>query len=87
MMFCQCWQVCLFRNPFRTLQTFPSDYPTAIRQAQTATLAALEDGHKLIEVEFPTSSLQGVSGTSLSPPISQPHMRPNPLAPPHPLPD
>lgn len=33
-----------------------------MRQAQAATLAALEDGHKLIEVEFPTSSLQGVSG-------------------------
>lgn len=44
------------------LQTFPSDYPTAVRQAQAATLAALEGGHKLIEVEFPTSSLQGVSG-------------------------
>ena len=49
---------------FQPLQTFPSDYPTAMRQAQAATLAALEDGHKLIEVEFPTSSLQGVSGTS-----------------------
>lgn len=47
------------------LQTFPSDYATALRQAQTATLAALEDGHKLIEVEFPTSSLQGVSGQQM----------------------
>ena len=54
-----------FSNFCQTLQTFPSDYPTAMRQAQTATLAALEDGHKLVEVEFPTSSLQGVSGTPL----------------------
>ncbi|KAL3135495.1 hypothetical protein ABBQ38_005975 [Trebouxia sp. C0009 RCD-2024] len=44
------------------LQTFSVDYPAAMRQAQAATLAALGDGHKLIEVEFPTSSLQGVSG-------------------------
>lgn len=44
------------------LQTFPSDYSTALRQAQTATLSALKDGHKLIEVEFPASSLEGVSG-------------------------
>ena len=47
------------------LQTFPPDYATALRQAQTATLAALEVGHKLIEVEFPTSSLQGVSGNHM----------------------
>ena len=53
----------------QALQTFPSDYPTAMRQAQTATLAALEDGHKLVEVEFPTSSLQGVSGTLLFLPV------------------
>ena len=45
-----------------TLQSFPTDYPTAVRQAQNATLAAIAHGHKLIEVEFPTSSLQGVSG-------------------------
>ncbi|DBB02056.1 hypothetical protein WJX77_010807 [Trebouxia sp. C0004] len=44
------------------LQSFPTDYSTAVRQAQNATLAAIADGHKLIEVEFPTSSLQGVSG-------------------------
>lgn len=49
-------------NTSLTLQTFPTDYPTAVRQAQNATLAAIADGHKLIEVEFPTSSLQGVSG-------------------------
>lgn len=44
------------------LQTFPSNYTEAVRQAQTAAVQAIEDGHKLIEVEFPTSSLQGVSG-------------------------
>ncbi len=48
-----------------TLQSFPTDYPTAVRQAQNATLAAIADGHKLIEVEFPTSSLQGVSGQDI----------------------
>jgi len=49
-------------NASLTLQSFPTDYSTAVRQAQNATLAAIADGHKLIEVEFPTSSLQGVSG-------------------------
>ncbi len=51
------------------LQTFPTDYATAVRQAQSATVAALQDGHKLIEVEFPTSSLQGVSGRPQKAPI------------------
>lgn len=32
------------------LQAFPSEYDTAIRQAQLATKAALADGHKLLEV-------------------------------------
>ena len=48
-----------------TLQSFPADYSAAVRQAQNATLAAIADGHKLIEVEFPTSSLQGVSGQDI----------------------
>jgi hypothetical protein len=48
-----------------SLQSFPTDYSTAVRQAQNATLAAIADGHKLIEVEFPTSSLQGVSGQDI----------------------
>ena len=52
----------LLKWPSCCLQTFPSDYATALRQAQTATLSALKDGHKLIEVEFPASSLEGVSG-------------------------
>ena len=47
------------------LQSFPADYSEALRQAQTATLNALKDGHKLIEVEFPPSSLEAVSGDVL----------------------
>jgi hypothetical protein len=34
------------------LQAFPSEYDTAIRQAQIATKAALADGHKLLEVSI-----------------------------------
>eukprot|EP00884_Botryococcus_braunii_P020999 jgi/Botrbrau1/7583/Bobra.0159s0032.1 len=44
------------------LSPFPADYPAAIRQAQEAVKAAIEDGQTLIEVEFPTSSLIGVQG-------------------------
>jgi hypothetical protein len=36
------------------LQAFPSEYDTAIRQAQLATKAALADGHKLLEVRWCT---------------------------------
>ena len=44
---------------------FPHSYDGAIRQAQDAVKAAIADGHKLIEVDFPTGgSLVGVSGES-----------------------
>mmetsp|Transcript_3177 Transcript_3177/g.5445 ORF Transcript_3177/g.5445 Transcript_3177/m.5445 type:complete len:319 (-) Transcript_3177:275-1231(-) len=41
---------------------FPANYDQAVRQAQQAVQAALADGHKLIEVEFPPTSLQSVQG-------------------------
>lgn len=41
---------------------FPSDYNQAVRQAQAAVQAALADGEKLLEVEFPTASLAAVAG-------------------------
>jgi len=44
------------------LVPFPSDYGQAMKQAQDATRAAINDGHRLLEVEFPTSSLYGVAG-------------------------
>ncbi|KAK9814690.1 hypothetical protein WJX72_009846 [[Myrmecia] bisecta] len=44
------------------LQRFPEAYPQAIRQAQVAVTAALADGCKLLEVEFPTASLASVPG-------------------------
>lgn len=44
------------------LQRFPASYDQAVRQAQEAVKAALADGLKLIEVEFPTSGLDSVSG-------------------------
>lgn len=46
----------------RTLQKFPADYNQAVRQAQAAAWAALEDGASLVEVEFPTASLASVAG-------------------------
>eukprot|EP00878_Enallax_costatus_P006467 GHUV01006779.1.p1 GENE.GHUV01006779.1~~GHUV01006779.1.p1 ORF type:complete len:312 (+),score=85.97 GHUV01006779.1:437-1372(+) len=45
-----------------TLAAFPSEYDTAIRQMQLATKAALADGHKLLEVEFPTAGLAAAQG-------------------------
>ncbi|WIA14511.1 hypothetical protein OEZ85_003030 [Tetradesmus obliquus] len=45
-----------------TLLEFPSEYDTAIRQAQLATKAALADGLKLLEVEFPVSGLAASQG-------------------------
>lgn len=42
--------------------SFPEDYTKAIRQAQDATLKAIADGMKLVEVEFPTASLSSVAG-------------------------
>ena len=44
------------------LAPFPEDYPQAIKQAQAATLAALANGAKLIEIEFPSASLSSVAG-------------------------
>ncbi|GJP47038.1 hypothetical protein CLOM_g6270 [Closterium sp. NIES-68] len=44
------------------LAAFPRDYDEAIRQAQQATQAALTDGRSLLEVEFPTASLDSVPG-------------------------
>jgi hypothetical protein len=43
-------------------QPFPADYNQAVRQAQAATQAALADGARLVEVEFPTASLTAVAG-------------------------
>ena len=44
------------------LQKFPHEYTDAIRQAQNSTTAALAAGLRLLEIEFPTSSLASVSG-------------------------
>ena len=44
------------------LQKFPREYTEAIRQAQNSTAAALAAGLRLLEIEFPTSSLASVSG-------------------------
>lgn len=44
------------------MQDFPTDYNQAVRQAQAAAWAALEDGASLVEVEFPTASLESVAG-------------------------
>lgn len=41
---------------------FPSDYDEVLDQAKDATKAALNDGKKLLEVEFPTAGLESVSG-------------------------
>ncbi|CAG9467554.1 unnamed protein product [Pedinophyceae sp. YPF-701] len=41
---------------------FPQDFSELISQAQRATNAALEDGVKLIEVEFPSAGLAAVPG-------------------------
>ena len=45
-----------------TLVPFPDEFPTAIKQAQEATLAALADGHRLIEIDFPSAGLMAVAG-------------------------
>eukprot|EP00879_Flechtneria_rotunda_P006345 GHRR01006669.1.p1 GENE.GHRR01006669.1~~GHRR01006669.1.p1 ORF type:complete len:315 (+),score=91.74 GHRR01006669.1:319-1263(+) len=49
-------------TPTPTLGAFPSEYDTAVRQAQLAVKAALADGHKLLEVEFPTAGLTAAQG-------------------------
>eukprot|EP00250_Pteridium_aquilinum_P011217 c19915_g1_i1 orf=140-1084(-) len=41
---------------------FPNDYDEVLDQAKDATKAALTDGKKLLEVEFPTAGLESVSG-------------------------
>ncbi|KAL4447481.1 hypothetical protein ABPG75_004700 [Micractinium tetrahymenae] len=48
--------------PASARQDFPKDYNQAVRQAQAAAWAALEDGASLVEVEFPTASLAAVAG-------------------------
>ena len=49
-------------SPDRSPPTFPSDYNVLVRDAQSATLAAIADGHRLLEVEFPVASLMAVQG-------------------------
>jgi len=44
------------------LVAFPADYVVAVKQAQKAAEAALEDEKRLIEIEFPTSELSAVAG-------------------------
>jgi len=46
------------------LTPFPCNYRQVIQQSQTATQAALDDGKKLIEIEFPTLGLDSVPGDS-----------------------
>lgn len=41
---------------------FPEDYKQLVQQAQQAVERALADGHKLLEVEFPPTSLSSVPG-------------------------
>jgi len=48
---------------YTCLQAFPSEYDTAVRQAQLATQAALADGLQLLEIEFPTSGLMSSQGS------------------------
>ena len=56
--------VCLHSRliPMLALQKFPREYTDAIKQAQNSTAAALAAGLRLLEIEFPTSSLASVSG-------------------------
>ena len=49
-------------NSEETLVPFPDEFPTAIKQAQEATAAALADGHRLIEIDFPSAGLMSVAG-------------------------
>ena len=52
----------LVLKPMLALQKFPREYTDAIKQAQNSTAAALAAGLRLLEIEFPTSSLASVSG-------------------------
>ena len=46
-------------------QAFPSEYDTAIRQAQLATKAALADGHKLLEVRPAAAAAAAAAATGV----------------------
>ena len=54
-------------KPVLALQKFPREYTDAIKQAQNSTAAALAAGLRLLEIEFPTSSLASVSGALADP--------------------
>ena len=41
---------------------FPSSYESLVVQAQRAVRAAIDDGHLLIELEFPPGGLETVAG-------------------------
>ena len=64
-------------KPMLALQKFPREYTDAIKQAQNSTAAALAAGLRLLEIEFPTSSLASVSGAFVLTQVLAPH---NPLA-------
>lgn len=49
-------------EPQNSLASFPQDYGQLVRTAREATQAAVKDGCKLIEVDFPTYSLAAVAG-------------------------
>lgn len=52
--------------PAETLSMPPESFQLLVEQAATATLAALEDGQKLMEVEFPPLPISKLEDTSLS---------------------
>lgn len=54
--------ICSVRSEKTQQTVFPTSYDSAVRQAQEATKAAVADGHKLIEVEIPSSGLTSVAG-------------------------
>ena len=49
------------RSSVRAL-AFPKDYTTVIRESQRASRQAMEDGHRLLEIEFPVAALTAVQG-------------------------
>jgi hypothetical protein len=48
--------------PMPLQQLPPTDYESMLRQAGEACKTAIADGHKIIEVDFPPTSLWGVTG-------------------------
>lgn len=54
--------VCQAASSGSVLEKLPVNYRQLIGQVQTATQAALSDGHKLLEIEFPTAGLDSVPG-------------------------